>query len=429
MNESGATWNDLSELLHDAELSHLEWDRSLQRVALTFDCLRWEAGGSSLEDRPVTLLVEGVQAVAIGQEPSDKSVRPSRYQPSRQLSADDLVDWEAQPQEVDVSLNSAQSEESLLMAYRLQWLLGASDTLSALPIRLVLRFDSTRLVGVPPNDIILIVAGNGLSAFSAGAPLDLSTWAAQYAAWWKQWEKHHWDEVGESGGDGGSKMDAAIPAAEAGAPDLTYRPPSEPPVDLQINELPEGLWPPIGDWFETHHSRDWTRRALASRNLDLSLEAQAQREQKHFELEFGRWPYARQLDGWWIEGPLAEVTVRGVEHCMPDEEDPASNRESVWTFRLRHRESGWTIHSRGQGWPAYGSAPEKRDREKPWLASWKSGSVVRARDRSSRNESSPSGNDGCILGGFTEGCLIGGCGGMLLLTGLGAVLCLLVSLL
>jgi hypothetical protein len=91
--------------------------------------------------------------------------------------------------------------------------------------------------------------------------------------------------------------------------------------------------------------------------------------------DFGRWGFARALDDWWIEGRRACAVVRGIEHEMPQEGDPAENRESVWTFALRWRECRWIIDSYVQGWPRFGSAKKLPSRRKPWLKRWQSGLV------------------------------------------------------
>jgi len=97
--------------------------------------------------------------------------------------------------------------------------------------------------------------------------------------------------------------------------------------------------------------------AVSYPDLDQSAEDRAA-ELKHQFLtdEFGRWVYLRSVDKWWIEGQRACVVVRGIEHTMPDEEDPASNDETVLSYRLLRCGERWIISTWSQGWPGFGSA-------------------------------------------------------------------------
>jgi hypothetical protein len=110
--------------------------------------------------------------------------------------------------------------------------------------------------------------------------------------------------------------------------------------------------------------------------IDQNIEERARDLTRWSEQGFGRWGYARAIDDWWIEGTRACVIVRGVEHCMPDDGDPAENQETVWTFALRKQGDDWTIGTLSQGWPRFGSAKALSDSDKPWLKRWSSGDVL-----------------------------------------------------
>ena len=211
----------------------------------------------------------------------------------------------------------------------------------------------------------------------------METWESQFAAWWKNWDNHWHDSDEESDEEEPVFEDAFIPAGEDSPADLAYRPPGEPAVELMDSDVPVELMQPIRAWFEATHTCDWKRKVAAQRNLDLSEEDQVRREKDDYVHFFGRWGYARQIDEWWIERAVGEVSVRGVEHSMPDEEDPATNIESVWTFGLRLREGGWVIRTYSQGWPPFGSASIKELSEKPWFSNWSAGPIVSERSEGS----------------------------------------------
>jgi hypothetical protein len=143
-------------------------------------------------------------------------------------------------------------------------------------------------------------------------------------------------------------------------------------VRLEPTDVPRGLLEPIIDWFEGHMDRDWWRMARAWPHLDRSLAEHAENIADDCQY-VGRWGYARQIDEWWWEGVHAEVTIRGIEHTMPDEEAEACNEESVWVFRLRREADRWVIRGYLQGWPDHGSAPARPASEKPWRSNWGNG--------------------------------------------------------
>jgi hypothetical protein len=369
-------WQELSRLLHDARVRHLEWDEPLGRVSVVLDCLRREVDGAEMEDAAVELLLEGVRAAAVGYESGIDGVRPSDCKLSRTVTPDDLRDWPYAPQEAYVTVNSAACEDDALNAPRSDRLLGNPEMLLGCPTRLGLRFDHTAMLGAPTNTIALLFGGDRLGVFSGGAPLDLETWQDQYNAWWQGWRRY-WSAKrgGDAGGATGRREECLIPAAAPAPPNRSYRPPAEPPAEWEPTDAPADLLQPIADWFEGSHQGDWLRIARAFPNLDWTPERRAEELERRSEQDFGRWGYARQVDWWWAEGNHAQVAVRGVEHSMPADDDLGGNEESVWTFRIRRRGGSWSIRTYALGWPRFGSRPVQAETEKSWLRRWSSGAV------------------------------------------------------
>ena len=85
--------------------------------------------------------------------------------------------------------------------------------------------------------------------------------------------------------------------------------------------------------------------------------------------EFGSWNYAREIEGWWIEGRRAHVRVLGVKHYMPMDNDPAENQFAHWNFALRLRNDEWKIHSYSEG--GYLTAEGRG-----WVSRWRSGTIL-----------------------------------------------------
>ena len=347
-------WRALLRFLNESKLDRVDWDPSSGSVRMTFRCLRHDAFGASFYDEPIELTFSGVEAIAIAHEPVFLGVRPSRYVSPRWMEAGDLRRWTFPPKEVEVSVNSARVEEDVLLAHRTEWAFGNESDLDRSGLRLVLSFRATAVPGSPESQVNLLFAGQAIRASRGGDELAAYEWEDQLR----------------------SCEDRFIPLARDLEPGLTYRPPAEPPFELEPTDAPAELLAPIKDWFESLHDRDWLRRAASCQSLNLSTEELARNEERHFMASFGWWGYARQVDGWWVEGRVGEVTVRGVEHTVPDEVDPAEDTESVWTFLLRRRGDRWVIRRWIQGWPAYRSAEKRPGREKPWHLWWASGGII-----------------------------------------------------
>jgi len=373
-------WQHYTDLLHDARLQDVAWDPTLGRVAIEFQCLRRHPDGSPLADPVVQFLLTGVAAVAVGYESSLlPGPRPSAYDLQRRISGHDLQYWPFQAQEAYFTVNSPAALDEALHAPISEWLLGSPDDLDRCPLRIGLGFSSSGMLGMPPNTLTLVIGCDSFETLSNGVPLELDTWSEQFAAWWQGW-RQHWDAKGKDDGAEPSSEDTFIPAGESPPPDRTYRPPQEPAVAWEATDAPAELLRPLTEWFEGHMREDWLQVAHAEAHFDYSATEWAAKLAARTEYDHGRWQYARQVDEWWIEGIHAEVAVRGVEHTMPFDDEPARNVETVWNFRLRRREGRWTIHTYSQGWPPYGSAPAKTPEQKPWLTLWQSGTVKTRRD-------------------------------------------------
>ena len=366
--------------MEESRLHSVRWEPALDRAVLAFECLRRRPDGNAVEDSIVAIEVSDLAALAIAHRPALNGIPPSKYRPERQLVADDLRSWPLAPEEAEVAFNSPDAEEEVLLSHRLDWVLGDGQSSRACSNRLVVFLDHSACLGTPANNIMLLFAGGGLAASSAGANLDPDTWQREFRAWWDGWDKH-WSRKGgasKTSPEEGAKIeDTVIPLREDPPPDTEYEPPAEPPFELEPNELPEELVKPIRDWFCSLHTRNWEQRARATRDLDRSVEDQAQHLEKSFlTWNFGNWGYGRQIESWWREGSLAEVEVRGLEHHLSADWRSPENRECVWTFRLHERDSGWVVRSWGKAWPSNGTAPKKSTAEAPWKARWTSGGTL-----------------------------------------------------
>ena len=379
---SPATLGRIRALLHDATLLDVAWDRPLGTLVARFDCLRRHPDGTDLTDRTVAFTLAGVRAVAVGYDSTSLEDRPSAFEPPQHVTAGELADWPYRPQEAALWINSALTEDAVDAA-RVDWLAGGEPDLRAAGCTFCLTFDQWGDFGMPMIRVWLLAGGDDFKISSGGGlPLDLDLWEGQFDGWWKGW-RAYWalkpnDDTDERGGGGGGarEYETAIPAGEPEPPDLSYRPPAEPPFVLEPTDALPDLLRPFRDWFEGHHAGDWHRVARAYPAPDqLPRERAAQLEGWKTGHDFGRWGYARSIDGWWAEGGRACVVVRGIEHEMPSEGDPAGNRETVWTFVLRHRGGAWVIDTYSQGWPGFGPANKLPPAEKPCLGRWTAGEV------------------------------------------------------
>lgn len=376
---SKETFRLIGQLLHDASVLDVTWNPALATLAIRFDCLRSSTDGSELNDRSVEFNLTDIQAVAIAYESASPEVRPSQFELTRRITPDELTDWPYRTQEAGLWIDSEMAEEALESA-RLDWMVGDEPMLIKSPHTFCLAFDQWADFGMPIIQVRILVGGGTFTITSGGIPLDIDDWSNQYAAWWAAWKKH-WDSKKSNSTETPVDFDTAIPAGESKPPDLTYRPPTEPPFALEPTDCHPGLLAPIQTFLESHHELDWMRMARVYPSRDETLEDRAEQlrawKSGH---DFGRWWYARSIDQWWQEGRRASVTVRGIEHEMPSEGKSHENREFVWTFRLRQPIGEWMIQGYSQGWPSFRSAKAIPVEKKPWLAT---GSLVQFCDSSS----------------------------------------------
>ncbi len=135
--------------------------------------------------------------------------------------------------------------------------------------------------------------------------------------------------------------------------------------DCPPSDAPDELLGPVRTWFEAGLPLDAAKRVSVAPNLDESPREQIASEQASMVGDsFGSWDYAREVEGWWIEGDRAYVGVAGATHYMPMDGDPAENNLSRWAFRLRRREGVWQIHNHTGG-----NSDELAMR--PWARGWR----------------------------------------------------------
>jgi hypothetical protein len=362
---------DIPALLHDARLTALDWDPPLARLRATFACLRRNADGSSIEDPAIDLDFVGTERIAAYFEPSSIDARPSRFRVRRPLKAQDLRNWQQPVGEAVIAINSSSADFRLETACRIDWLAdGAPDRQAAsrlLRVHLDLSPHLHRPDGVRAA---LYIECDSVQTFSHGIPLDLDQWAMEYQAWWTGW-KEYWDTKPVDGDDEASGLEKAyIPAGVDPPPDTAYWPPDRPAFQVGETDAPVALLRPIEKLLSGVLSRDWEQVADAYPDLSLPTDRRARAlADRYLSFDFGRWIYARRIDSWWLEGSRACVIMRGVEHRVPDGEDPEANEETVVTYGLRLHRGCWIIWTWSQGWPRHGSAPPFEE-DAAWREEW-----------------------------------------------------------
>jgi len=354
-------------LLHDARLKSLEFDDSLAKLRLVFSCLRRNPNGSPI-DSPVEICLDGVEEIIAYYHPPNVEVRPSKFVVGEEISAAELKAWTRQPNEAYLSINSEQADFIYATSCVQRQLVGDGvHRNSNLSIHLAWDAHSHSEDAVATR---IRVACDSIHVTSIGMLLD--DWRRQFEAWWEGWREHWQDKDTEATTDQKSvQEDMFIPAGESDAPDLTYRPPMKEVLQLSESDIPLDLLEPLRSFHEGVLKRDWQNTAIAYPNFDQTVDERAlQLGEAYLSDDYGRWLYIRQVDSWWIEGQRACVVIRGIEHTMPDGEDPAEDRETVVTYGLLKRNGRWTISTWSQGWPQYGSA-ESSDKSEAWKSEWK----------------------------------------------------------
>jgi hypothetical protein len=342
-------------------------------MRLFFSCLRRNIDGSAIEDPTVELRLERVEQISAYYAPANLESKPSDFVMSSRLSSHDLVDWSGQPNEAYLVVNSLQAQFEMDTACAKDELVGGSELDdnffdSSLRIYLSLQPHSYAKDAISAN---LRIVCDSMQAFAKGVPLDMATWMSQFEAWWKGWREHWAAKQGDEEEPESIKEDTLIPAAPSRQPNLSYRQPPEPPFEITPTDTPIELLKPIEHLHVGQHNRDWQKMAMVYPNFDQSVDERAsQLEKRYLSDDFGRWIYIRHIDSWWSEGNRACVVARGVEHCMPDEGDPATNQETVVSYGLRRSRDRWIIASWSQGWPRFESAP-KLPGNRAWRDIWK----------------------------------------------------------
>lgn len=371
MQNRKVEFSDMRALLNEAKLLSLDWQPELAQASLVFDCRRRNTDGSELSDRSVEIRLNAVERIAAFFNPANIEVRPSTFKLESPISKADLKNWTITPSEAQLSVNSKSDLFHMTTSWRIDWIKGDALSGQKGKYALCLRFDQ-HYYGKDACEKSLFFDCNDIELMSSSIPLDLYEWGEQCDAWWRGWGSH-WEDKESSDADNESptlEEDTIIPAGEDPPPDTTYIPPSQPAFIVE-SDAPDELLKPIRDWHEGLLERDWQRVANAWPDYDQSATDRAERLQEiYMEHDFGRWAFVRQVDDWWQESNQACVIVRGIEHTMPDEEDPALNKETVISYALRKHDAGWAIWTFSQGWPQHGSAPTY-DGEKPWLVGWK----------------------------------------------------------
>ena len=228
----------ITDLLHDATVLDVTWDRTLATFTVAFDCLRRNPDGSDMADRAVQFTLSGVEAVAVGYDSAFTNTQPSAFEPAGRVTAADLADWPYRRQETALWIDSPLIEDTLDAA-RLDWHAGDPATFRLAATTFYLSFDQWGDFGLPMIHLGLLVGGEAFNITSGGLPLDLDDWERQFGAWWERWRAY----LATDRGDGGSVYDAAIPAGVSPPPDLSYQAPAEPPFDLEPTDAPAEVLP------------------------------------------------------------------------------------------------------------------------------------------------------------------------------------------
>ena len=320
-------------MLHDARLVTGAYDAQMRELRLTFDCLRRHTDGSAMQDRNVTLHLAGITAVTAAYDPLWPKDRPSQFRLPDDACISRLVPWPLPSAEVEVSVDSATSAESLELAAHREVLVETSGEDAGR----LLCLHST--VGKQHIPLLLAIRCASVRPFANGQPFSLDAWAAEFAAWWTSWNEY-WNEQTEAA------EDAPPISSENGVGlDRSYAPPDLPAFEAERTEVPEALLFPIRTWFEAGLTLDAARRVSVSRNLDETTDDQVALEQAWMTVDdYGSWDYAREIEGWWMEGNRAYVGIVGMMHFMPIDGEPADDVPSRWSFALRRRGDVWQIH-------------------------------------------------------------------------------------
>ncbi|MFI5380114.1 MAG: hypothetical protein ACHRHE_12515 [Tepidisphaerales bacterium] len=367
----------IRQLLHDAMLKTLAWDAEIGQLRIVYDCLRRNIDGSDLSDRAVELVLTTVGPICVGYDDFGCEVRPSCFEPAGRIVAGDLAAWAYRQQHADLAIDSTGDIAEVLESAKIDWLCGTANDLAKATHILTLAFNQWTDFGLPCIGVHVLVGFEGLDTRTDGLPLTIEEWTDQFDAWWRAWQER-WATKTDDREESTECIveDTIIPAGEDEKPDLDYCPPAEPIFALEPTDAPETLMVPLRDWFEGHHDRAWHQMAAAFPYSHETIDERATKiREAHLTHQFGRWGYPRVVDQWWIEGSRGAVVLRGVEHIMSTEGDPAENCEVVWTFDLRRRNGRWIIRSYSEGLAKFHAAPRISTKPEPWRERWASGAI------------------------------------------------------
>lgn len=277
----GAHAKEISELLESARLRSVVYDAQHRRLDLTFVCLR--ATNNSPPSPDVTVELHEVHEVVVGYDTFSIERRPSEVVVPDTVRIDALEPWPV-PALTDVEcwVDSKQANEDLDAAAQRQVLISTPAHGESVHSVVVLMGR-----GIPRVHVRLGVRCGAIRASSQGDPLALDQWGAEFQTWWRRWSER--------------SRTAGRQQIEAQRPSTTrYVPPDRPAFDVGPHDVPEELLAPVRAWFESGVQRDAIVRARVEPHLDRTREQDVALAQSQLEDE--DWPYAREVDGWWIEG-------------------------------------------------------------------------------------------------------------------------------
>lgn len=367
----------IPDLLHEASLEGLQWKATDRTLRIFFDCLRSSVDDSEEIDSAVELRFLNVSQFAFYYSPGDDSVRPSEIDFEAHFAKADPANWDGQSSKAFLYLNSRTAQYEWETASYRRWIYQVEgDIDSPLHVAINLSFANYDEESLEEN---IFITCDAIQPISGGKPLTLEKWNQQYRAWWEGYS-HYWDNRAEESDedDDDEEEDSEssefyyeqIPAESAELDPLNYEPPDKPPFQIGPTDAPAELLRPIEDYHTGMLQHDWHKVRTASPQLDDREDiTEEEIEESCLDENLGSWYYIRQIDSWWEEGRRACVVARGIEHSMPDAEDPAENRETVITYGLRELDGRWVIWSMKYGWPEFGSAEEACE-EPEWKKEW-----------------------------------------------------------
>ncbi len=351
MKKNNVNIFDIQELLHDARLLSFKWKEYYSEINFTFDCLRRNLDLSKMSNCQVDIILLGVKKIAAYYNPSLAETPLSKAILLNPFSINDLETWSLPPSEALLCINSQHEAFNMHSSWKLDWLLNNSDDPGTAPPYYANLIFLLSKSGHGINERSLYFEFDSIHILSNGAPLSIDEWGKQYEAWWKNWEEY-WHKEYSSRFQADNlqiEEDKFTPLVIDPGLDFNYRPPTQPPFQVQKTNIPDELIHPIREFTEGHHNQEWHRMAQVWPNFDKTLKEQMNYfEQQYLFDEFGSWIYIRSIENWWQEDAQASITVKGFEHWMPDEDSPATDKQTVITYSLRKHHNKWIIWNYSQ---------------------------------------------------------------------------------